>query len=510
MRSYFFVLSLMVFSNTVFAVPADWYDPGFKARLQTFLYVPSVGNPVAAWPVAVHLGSSDIDWDLIDPNGDDLMFIDHRTDSRISFDIDHWDYAPAEAVIWLRVVDITPGDIIPISIYFDNDTTVSLEDPSATFQDFILVHHMQAPFLDASPSGFDGTPTGGYYAVPGVTGEAVEFSSGYLSFGRDVSAAFGSSFYISFWTQAYNGSNDLGSSPGIFGSLTNSGSFWDGLAFGLVKGNGESAVYARNVGLVSAGDVTRQTTHIGMSWDSGNTTTTYNQGRRLGGESAGALPNFEVLGLGIITKPVSGLDSHYAGIIDEVRVFSQAVVDELPPTLDYLSAADSLFDLCPVSKTYYYDGDSDGFGGTTNFTGCYERLGYVSTTGDCDDDDPAVNPDAIEIKDGIDNNCTGGVDEGFEEYAIGGTVSGLEGTGLVLQNNLEDDFSAVANGAFAFLTKLSDHADYTVTVWQQPVSPAQFCSVTNGSGSLAGADVDNVNVSCVTRSEEVFIDGFEE
>ena len=41
--------------------------------------------------------------------------------------------------------------------------------------------------------------------------------------------------------------------------------------------------------------------------------------------------------------------------------------------------------------------------------------GYTENEGDCDDSDANVNPGATEIEDGIDNDCDGEIDEGFNE-----------------------------------------------------------------------------------------------
>jgi len=43
-------------------------------------------------------------------------------------------------------------------------------------------------------------------------------------------------------------------------------------------------------------------------------------------------------------------------------------------------------------------------------------------------------------------------------YTVGGMVSGLAGSGLVLQNNAGDDRSISANGAFFFPTPVFDAA----------------------------------------------------
>ena len=92
------------------------------------------------------------------------------------------------------------------------------------------------------------------------------------------------------------------------------------------------------------------------------------------------------------------------------------------------------------------------------------------------------------------------------DFSIGGTVTGLEGSGLVLQNDGGDDLSIAANGSFTFATALADGSGYDVTVLTQPGSPSQTCNISNSSGTLAGADITDVAVSCITNTVTLSFD----
>jgi large repetitive protein len=85
-------------------------------------------------------------------------------------------------------------------------------------------------------------------------------------------------------------------------------------------------------------------------------------------------------------------------------------------------------------------------------------------------------------------------------FAVHGTVSGLVGTGLVLQNNGANDLPISANGEFSFPTPFASGAAYSVTVLTSPSGPSQSCAVTNGAGTIGSGDVTNVTVKCATGS----------
>ncbi|MBS1151569.1 MAG: hypothetical protein H6Q89_3267, partial [Myxococcaceae bacterium] len=85
-------------------------------------------------------------------------------------------------------------------------------------------------------------------------------------------------------------------------------------------------------------------------------------------------------------------------------------------------------------------------------------------------------------------------------YRLEGTVSGLKGTGLVLQLNGGDDLPVRLDGVFMFGPVLADLETWNVSVQTHPTMPAQRCSVARGSGTVNGANVTGVEVSCVTQA----------
>jgi 6-phosphogluconolactonase (cycloisomerase 2 family) len=85
-------------------------------------------------------------------------------------------------------------------------------------------------------------------------------------------------------------------------------------------------------------------------------------------------------------------------------------------------------------------------------------------------------------------------------YTIGGSLSGLTGSGLVLQDNAGDNLNVAAKAtSFTFPTAIAGGGAYAVTVSTQPTSPAQTCTVSNGSGTATGANVTNVAIACTAN-----------
>ncbi len=69
-----------------------------------------------------------------------------------------------------------------------------------------------------------------------------------------------------------------------------------------------------------------------------------------------------------------------------------------------------------LQSTFYLDADGDGYGDESNdILACFAPSGYVLDFTDCNDNNAAINPGAVEVCNGVDDNCDGQLDEGVQQ-----------------------------------------------------------------------------------------------
>jgi hypothetical protein len=102
------------------------------------------------------------------------------------------------------------------------------------------------------------------------------------------------------------------------------------------------------------------------------------------------------------------------------------------------------------------------------------------------------------------DNWTGATLAASAAYTVGGTVSGLSGGTLVLQDNGGDLLTITANGQFTFATGLPTGSGYSVGVSSSPAG--QTCAIANGTGTIAAASITNVSVTCSAASSTFEVD----
>jgi hypothetical protein len=94
------------------------------------------------------------------------------------------------------------------------------------------------------------------------------------------------------------------------------------------------------------------------------------------------------------------------------------------------------------------------------------------------------------------NITTVGISCKTDQYALGGSIAGITGAGLILNNGSDSIAVPAGDSAFTFGAKVDHGSAYGVTVRQQPAG--QTCAVVgnSGNGEMAALAVTSVQVSC--------------
>lgn len=235
--------------------------------------------------------------------------------------------------------------------------------------------------------------------------------------------------------------------------------------------NGGATVSTRSTDAVTAG----AWNHVAMTWDASTSTVALYINGVLQPSMPGGASSTGTNGLMTIGSRTDGAQS-FPGSMDRFDLFNRVLTASEVTTAKAGCQA-------PAGASNSYAFDQGNAGGN--------NAGQTSLPDGAGGNDGTLQNFALT---GTASNWVASDVTSQCSYAVGGTVSGLTGTGLVLQINGGGNASISANGAFS-LSAVPYGATYAVSVLSQPTSPAQSCTVTNGSGTVSGP-VSNVAVVC--------------
>ncbi len=341
-----------------------WWHEDWTYRKEVSLDTSPAGadipGPLAEAVVLVRLHAGNFGYFLdVQPNGEDLRFIDGDDQTPLKFHIERFDPVNQMALVWVKVPAVPGGNTPrPVWMYYGNAQAVAAQDAAGTWDtpQALALHFADplAPGRDSTAYANDAQLTG-VAVVEGPLGAAAGLggSSGVsLQPGHGMTVTLESGFTLSAWMKIDPGQEAT--------SLL----VWNGAAGRLdvrIAGGVPRLRYADGAGKV--GEALASAPLAAEGWHH-VTVTGSTQGLALyvDGEAVCALPGpFVVpdgaIGIGVATADASGL----SGMVDEVGF---AAVARDPQWIRFAARAQMTDSKLVV---YGKDGQQDGDGGESYF-----------------------------------------------------------------------------------------------------------------------------------------------
>lgn len=169
-----------------------------------------------------------------------------------------------------------------------------------------------------------------------------------------------------------------------------------------------------------------------------------------------------------------------------------------------------------VKNTYYQDSDMDTYGnGSVTTQACTQPSGYVINNTDCNDNNASIHPGALEVCNGLDDNCNTQVDEGYNQDGDGYTTcagdcndnnaSVYPGAPEVCNNGMDDN----CNGQIDDAVQNTYYQDADNDTYGNAAVAAQACIQPSGYVS-DNTDCDDSDLSINPGAIDIPNDGIDQ
>jgi len=192
-------------ATVAFATPAHaWWEADYSYRTKINLNVDAAGitGEVARAPVLVRLHSGNFSFKDVKADGSDLRFVAGDDRTPLKFHIEKWSPKEEQALVWVDVQGLQPGQASAIYAYYGNEKAAAAQDAAGTYgADYRLVYHFndEGAARDATSNGNNASGASGRNAA-GLIGSSLVLD-GATPVGLPAGAFTSGPLSISFWVK---------------------------------------------------------------------------------------------------------------------------------------------------------------------------------------------------------------------------------------------------------------------------------------------------------------------